>query len=162
MPGFRFRLQPLLDQRLEAEERAKEELAERQRELLIQRHAANDLQQKQERIESLVLGLRRELTGLASIGGAELERRKEYLGALAQDLQSARDAAFFQQLVVEEAETKVQQARALVAERSREAETLTRYREKLQKEWNLETLRKEELELDEIGNTLYLNRNRTR
>ena len=98
---------------------------------------------------------------LGLVGGQRLQQRKEDLDALGQELLAAREAVFSQELVVEEAELKVKEARARLAERSRDAETLAKYRKRLQEEWLRENSRKEELELDEIGNTLYLNRNRT-
>jgi flagellar export protein FliJ len=162
MAGFRFRLQPLLDERLQAQKHAEEELAESQKELLVEKRTWKDLQREQKRIEDLIVIRRRELIGNVPIGGGELEQRKEYLAALSLQLQSARDAVFSQQLVVDEANAKVEAARSRVAERSREAETLAKYREKLEKEFLREAARKEELELDEIGNVLYLNRNHAR
>jgi flagellar biosynthesis chaperone FliJ len=159
MAAFHFRLQPLLDERLQAQKRAEEELAASQKELLVEKRTCNDLQQEQKRIEDLIVRRRRELVGNVPIGGGELEQRKEDLAALGLHLQSARDAVFSQQIVVDEAEAKLEEARRQTAERSREAETLAKYRGKLETEFLREVARKEELELDEIGNVLYLNRN---
>jgi flagellar biosynthesis chaperone FliJ len=159
MADFRFRLQPLLDGRLQAQTRAEEALAESQKVLLAEKRTRRDLQQEQARIEDLIVTRRRELVGNDPIAGGELEQRKDDLAALGLHLQSAREAVFSQQVVVDEAEAQVEENRLRVAECSREAETLTKYREKLEKEFLREAARKEELELDEIGNVLYLNRN---
>jgi hypothetical protein len=161
MPPFHFRVQPVLDRRLAAQKEAEEELARHQKQLLEQKRVWSDLQQAEKRIADRFLTLRRDLLGNAPVGGQRLQQRKEDLDALGQELLSAREGVFSQKLVVEEAELKVNEARVRLAERSRDAETLAKYREKLQEEWLRENSRKEELELDEIGNTLYLNRNRT-
>jgi flagellar biosynthesis chaperone FliJ len=156
--AFRFRLQILLDQKLEAKKQAEEELAKRQAELASEQAALADLQRRAESLAQKHQDARRELAHMNSTSGQDLLSYSAHVDSLGQDVESARDAAFAQEVLLDEFKEKVDEARAVLAERSREAEILTKYKDKLERRFQRQVEQKEELEQDEIGNMLYLSR----
>jgi len=159
---FRYRLQPLLDQKSREKEEAEEALAERQKELRAERQKLEELRKKEEQLAAQRDGLRRSLLDGGSerpVTGDEIRRRVERLRALGQDVETARDAVFSQKIVIEEAEERLENARRQVAECTRQVEILTKHRSKLERRFLAEAERKEALEQDEIGNILFM-RNR--
>jgi hypothetical protein len=62
-----------------------------------------------------------------------------------------------QQFAVEEAQMKLGQAETYARDCSCEAEKLKRYRARLEKRFFAEETKKDELEQDELGNTIFLN-----
>lgn len=162
MATFRYRLQPLLDQKSREKEEAEEALAERQKELRAERLKLEELRRKEEQLAARRDGLRRSLLdggGEQPVTGDEVRRRVERLRALGQDVETARDAVFSQKIVIEEAEERLENARRQVAECTRQVEILTKHRSKLERRFLAEVERKEALEQDEIGNILFM-RNR--
>ncbi len=162
MATFRYRLQPLLDQKSREKEEAEEALAERQKELRAERQKLEELRKKEEQLAAQRDGLRRSLLDGGSerpVTGDEIRRRVERLRALGQDVETARDAVFSQKIVIEEAEERLENARRQVAECTRQVEILTKHRSKLERRFLAEAERKEALEQDEIGNILFM-RNR--
>lgn len=159
MAVFIFRLQPLLDQKLDIEAKARSAVAEKQLILDEQQHLLDELLQNEKRIERWILHTRDELL-VASVpnAGADVQRKNDYLAALRQDLSTAHNQTLIQKFAVEEAEMSLNQAQAYALECLREAKKLSRYREKLEKRFFAEAAKKEELEQDELGNTMYLSR----
>jgi flagellar export protein FliJ len=162
MPAFRFRLQPLLEQKLEAQKSAEEALAGHQKKLSSEERALETLQQEEERLAQSVSTMRRRLLGAPNMSGYGLEKQTDYLHGLVQDLHSARDAIVSQELSVREAQARVAAARDDVTVCRREADVLAKYREKAEKRFLRDLGRKEELEEDEVGNMLFLSRSRSR
>ncbi|MBV8808611.1 MAG: hypothetical protein JO033_08050 [Acidobacteriaceae bacterium] len=159
MPAFVFRLQILLDHKLDIEAKARAAVIEKRRVLEEQQSILLRLVESEERIELAISRTRDELL-LAAVTnvGADVQRKNDYLAALRQDLSAAHDQTLVQKFAVEEAEMNLNEAQAHALECLREAETLTRYREKLEKRFFAEAAKKEELEQDELGTTTYLNR----
>jgi flagellar export protein FliJ len=155
---FRFRLQILLEQKLQAKKEVEEELAKRQAELAAEQNTLADLQRRAESLTQKLHNARREGAHMSSVSGQDLLNYSTYLESLGEDIESARDAVFAQELVLDEFKEKVEQARAHLADCSREAEILTKYKDKLERRFQRQVEQKEELEQDEIGNMLYLNR----
>jgi flagellar biosynthesis chaperone FliJ len=159
MRAFTFRLQRLLDQKLDLESKAKLAVAEKQKTLDEQQAALSRLQEDQKRIERSIHHAREMmLTGPAANAGADIERRNEYLTALEQDFSAARRQTLIQQFAVEEAEAKLSEAQTYALECSRETKKLTRYRERLEERFLEEVQKQEEREQDEIGTTMHLSR----
>lgn len=163
MPAFRYRLQPLLDQKIRAKESAEEALLERQRE----HHAAlareKELRELQRMLAETHQRSRRELlkqSGETPLSAAAILERKAFIEGLAEDLEKARDNVFAQQLVVGQCTERLEAAKCLVAECTREVDVLEKHRSKLEKRFRDELEAKEALEQDELGNVMYLMRRR--
>jgi flagellar biosynthesis chaperone FliJ len=156
---FTFRLQTLLDQKLEMEAKARLAVAERQRILDEQQNILLQVIENEKRIQRSISRTRDELL-LARVTnvGADVQRKNDYLAALRQDLKTAHDQTLVQQFAVEEEQMNLEKAQAYALECFREAEKLSRYRAKLEKRFFAEGSRKEELEQDEFGTTMYLSR----
>jgi flagellar biosynthesis chaperone FliJ len=161
---FRFRLQPLLDQKTEAKEAAEKALVERQQELTAEKVKLEDARRREQELIALKLKLRREImisgTG-KSLSGNEVRQRVEFIKALGFQVDTAKEAVNAQQAAVTEAEDKVKTARAHVVDCTREVDILTKYRKKLEERFRREAEQKEALELDEIGNMLFTSRRRS-
>ncbi len=159
MPAFVFRLQTLLDQKLDSEAKARAAVAEKQRALHEQQSVLLRLMEDEERIERSISRTRDELLVVAvTNAGADVQRKNDYLAVLRRDLSAAHSQTLVQKFAAEEAEMNLNEAQAYALECFREAEKLTRYREKLEKRFFADAAKKEELEQDELGTTMYLNR----
>jgi flagellar export protein FliJ len=159
MAKFRFRLQPLLEQKEKLLDDAEKQMTARQKELEAERAEMERLKQREKDLIAQRQDLRLNMLKTAEgerLTGEELVRRRTFVEALGQDIESARDAVFSQRMVLEECEEKLAKAKAYVAECKREVEILVKYRDRLQERHRKEEERKEELELDEVGNMLYM------
>ena len=161
MARFRFRLQIVLDQKLEIKKQAEEDVAKRQAELVSEQTALTRLQHREESLVQELKIARRELAYISSTTGESVFTYFARIESLNQDIDSARDAVFAQELVLDEFKEKVEQAKAHLMNCSREVEALTKYRDKLEQRFMRQLEQKEDLELDEIGNMLYMNRRAT-
>jgi flagellar export protein FliJ len=165
MAAFKFRLQPLLDQRIEAAKQAEEAYAARQAALRAEQQRLEDLRQREQDLVAKRQHLRRNIMtpepGASGLSSGGVQQRVEYVKALALDIDRARDEVFSQKLVVDEAEERVAEAKKHMLECQRQVEVLEKYRERLAERFRREQERKEELELDEIGNMLYMGKRRS-
>ncbi len=160
MAEFKYRLQVLLDQKLEAQEEAQRKLAERQKELAAEQKAFDDLTTAQQRIEEAMARTRQTLL----TPGCEVQGilfRRDYLRGLKTDLESAKDAVLLQRVRVQDFEQRVSEARQELAECSRQVEILKKHRERLAKRFAREQEAQEAKEQDEMGNLIYLRRRQT-
>lgn len=163
MPVFKYRLQPLLEQKDRLREQAEEQVAERQKELEAERQGLADLERRRDELIARRDQARTSLfvaAGDQPLTGGELQQRRDHAQALSQDVEAAKDALFSQRLRIEEAEERLQKAKLDLADRKREVEVLEKHRAKLQKRFHREQEEKEALELDEIGNVLYMSKRR--
>ncbi len=163
MPTFKYRLQPLLDQKIDLKKQAEEALGQRQKELRDEQQKLEEFHRQHRELTIKRERLRREV--LASpeaepLTGSEVRRRTEYLKRLQLDVDAAKDAIFSQKLLIEECEERLSEARRQLAQCSREVEILKKHREKLEQRFHREVERKEAVEQDEIGNMLYMRRRR--
>ena len=163
MKGFRFRLQPLLDLKLKAQEDAQKALDDRKKELAAEEKRLEEARQHEQDFIDTRERLRREVmvSSAGAITGDEVKRRVDYIRFLAQEIDTAKENVYAQQLVVTDAETAVNAARDHLAEATRQVDILEKYREKQETRYKRELEQKEALELDEIGNVLYSNRRRS-
>jgi flagellar biosynthesis chaperone FliJ len=164
MAPFRYRLQPLLDEKISLKERAAEALAERQKEVRAEERKLEDLQERERGLGDRKAQFRRGLLAGAAgaFNGRDAALRRDYLRGLDQDAEDARDACFSQKLAVEESAERLAEAQRELAERSREVEILEKHRRRLEQRFLREAERKEALEQDEIGNMLYMSRRRAK
>lgn len=162
--GFKYRLQLLLDGRIQLKQEAEQRLAARQRELRTERERLEELDAEVGRVAKVKSEFRaRLLSGTeAAVSGRDAAISRDYLRGLDQDLETARDACFSQRLVLEEAEERLSAARRELAECTREVEILEKHKARLEQRFVRELARKEAIEQDEIGNMLFMNRSRAR
>jgi hypothetical protein len=156
---FTFRLQTLLDQKVDMEAKARVAAAEKRRILEEQQSIHLQLAEREERIQQAIVRTREEL--LLNTGnnlGADVQRKNDYFAALRQDLSAAHEQTLIQQFAVEEAQMNLDNAQAYALECFREAEKLNRYRTKLEKRFFAEAAKKEASEQDELGTAMYLSR----
>jgi flagellar biosynthesis chaperone FliJ len=158
MSSFSYRLQPLLDQKIDLKEQAQTALADKQKQHRLACEKLEELRASAEAISIKRQTLRRSLllsgTGEA-LNGVEIARRREHLKSVSAELEAAKDAVFAQQLFIDECKERVVLAQRHLAECSREVEILNKHREKLELRFRREAARREALEIDEIGNMLY-------
>lgn len=161
MAGFKFRLQPLLDEKLQKKKEAEDALVARQKELRAEEERLKELRLHEQSQIAKRVRLRGELLSFplgGNLSGEEIQRRMQYLKALGLEVDAARDAVFSQQMTIDEAREKLAEAQRNLAECSREAEVMNKYRAKLQQRWARDIEQKEALEQDEVGNMLYMKR----
>jgi len=160
MPSFRFRLKPLLEQKIRSQESAEGALTERRKELGTEEKALENLERNEESLVERYASKRQQTLANELRSGEQIERRSAFLRGLALDIESARAGVVSQKVIVGRAEYAVSEATELVAKCRREVDILTKYRDKLEAKFNRELARLQELESDEIGNMLYLVRGR--
>ena len=161
MEQFRYRLQLLLDLKIERRQDRERALAERQRELAMEQSALSELEREQEKLESALSEGRRGrlITGIAA-GGHDLRLRTEYLRRVASDVEIGRGAVSAQRLRVGEFQDRVAQAREALADAAREVEVLKKHRERLEKRFLRVMEQREAQEQDELGGILFNQRRR--
>jgi flagellar export protein FliJ len=158
MSVFRFRLQRLLDQRVRVKEDAVKNLAARQTELRREELALARIQCQIEKRTQQIVSTRQAIVGSTSVDSHTLIRLSDYLRGLADDAETDRDSLFSQELAVDHAKARLDQAREHLAVCRREEEILTKFRDKLHQRFLQNGMRKGEIEQDETGNILYLAR----
>jgi flagellar export protein FliJ len=158
-----YRLQTLLEMRQRAEEEAKQAFSEavraHAREKEKQRQLEEDLEtRKRERKAKVQAYLQEVMAKGAGINGMNQmyrfeQRLKDEEAQLALDIERQKD-------VVREAERKVEQRRAEMAEAAKELKAIEKHKEKWAKQVKDERAMREELVQEEIGSALYLARSR--
>jgi flagellar biosynthesis chaperone FliJ len=156
---FQYRLQVLLDRKAREQEEAERALGAAHAGLRLQRERLEQEKRIQEEI-----ALRRDTARRPAAGGTissqSMGCHADYLRGLEFDLNQAKDAVYAQVYAVEEAEEKVEQARAALAEATRQADVLRKHREKAESRWRRAQERMEALEQEEIGAVLHEARRR--
>ncbi len=164
MALFKYRLQPLLDQKEERKKDAAEKLAESRRQLAAEQQRLEELKLQVEQLKQKREALRGAmLTGAPGslLTGAEVRQRVDHVHTVGGELESAKDAVFSQGIAIEEAEDRVNEAQQHLVDASREVDILTKHRDKSERRFLREIEIKEELEQDETGTTMFLNRRRS-
>ena len=109
--------------------------------------------------------MRRELLSKPADGVAlnamKVQERVEYARAVALQIEDAQGDVNSQRSVVDQCETRVREAKKQVQAATREVEILQKHRAKQEERFVRELREKEDLELDEIGNVLYMTRRRS-
>ena len=157
MALFRYRLQTLLEQRIEARDRAQEELTQALRAKQEAEEILEQLRNKERELRDKKARLRAEMTTIQA-GAEELRRRRDYIQRLGEELDAAGAEVFGQRILVDECAEQADMARLRLADAIREAEALAKHREKQEAEFFAEIERKEALELDEAATQAYLRR----
>jgi len=156
--AFQFRLQALLDRRIEEQKHAEEVVAMKEKELAVERRTMKELEDEAERIADLRKRKRAERFAMGAGEGGRMANQSDFLLGLKLDVQAAQSAILSQQVFVDQAEQAVHEAQAALAICRREVDVLDKYREKAEKKFLQEEAYREELEQDEIGNVMHLSR----
>ena len=159
MPHFKYRLEPLLDQRRRDLDAAEELRIKRRQEVLQAERRYADLQEQERDIARRLVEGRRHILDAKEgqpLTAVELDRRKLFLMGLALELESLKDAVFSQSLAVEEARNAAAEADTAVSACRRAVEIFEKHRAKLETRFKAELEQKEALEQDELGNVMYL------
>ena len=158
MAQFRYRLQTLLDQKVEAKEEAQQRLASAQRELRTEQDELDVCRREQEARTGRLRRARMEslspVIGVSS--GEQMRLRRDHIVRLQDELHDASDAVAAQGLRVTEAEERLATAREMLEARSRDVEVLEKHRARLERRFNDEAARKEVLEQEEMANIVFL------
>jgi flagellar export protein FliJ len=160
---FKYRLDPLLNQKTQVKQDAEESLAARSRELTEEERRLAEVKQHEAELLSLKERAKNELLnpgGGKQITGEEIRRRLDYLRGVDHDVETARGEVFAQKQVVDESQEKLIQARQFLAECAREVEVLEKHRNKAEARYVQQAERKEANELDEIGAHLFISKRR--
>lgn len=153
---FVFRLQALLDQRIDLRKQAEDELKARENELSAEKKTLQELEQA---VETAVALYRRRRTERSKFGmslGVPILIQNDALIGLEMDVQEARSAVLSQRILVDQALELVKKANVVLASRRLDEEVLEKYRQKAKTRFEQEENYKEELEQDEIGSVIYL------
>ena len=164
MAQFRYRLQTLLEQKLQAKEEAQHGLAAAQRDL---RKGQDELEacrgEQQAAAERLQNARAEALSPVARATTGEWMRLKRaHIHRLEEQLERAVAETRAQELSVTEAEERLAAARQTLASRSRDVEVLEKHRARLERRFRGETERKEALDQEEMANVIFLQGRRTR
>lgn len=160
---FKYRLDPLLNQKTQVKQDAEQSLAARSRELTEEEKRLAEVKQHEAELLSLKERAKNELLnpgGGKQITGEEIRRRLDYLRGVDHDVETARGEVFAQKQVVDESQEKLIQARQFLAECAREVEVLEKHRNKAEARYVQQAERKEANELDEIGAHLFISKRR--
>jgi flagellar export protein FliJ len=156
--AFVFRLQALLDQRIDLRKEAENELKARESELATERKTLRELEDAAEAAAARYRHKRAERSRSGMSRGVPILIQNDSLLGLEMDVQEARSAILSQQILVEQALEVVGQAKETLASRRLDEEVLEKYRQKAKTRFEQEESYKEELEQDEIGNVMHLSR----
>ena len=159
MHTFKYRLQPLLDMKIERKSRLQADVAQCQRELSAEQDELARLRSAEGQLEEKLLGARRAMfPGANGASGFAVQQCRDYLSGLAIDLETARNSTFSQQLRVSEFEAKLAQVKRQLTECLREIDVLTKHRERLQQRFVKAAENKEAAVQDEIGTAMFVRR----
>jgi flagellar export protein FliJ len=159
MAPFQYRLQPLLDLKLERRKQLELALAQKQKELAAEQEALAELEHTQAGLEEKLAQSRRSVLGQGA-NGYTLGLFTEYLRGLAGDVEAGKGAVSAQRVRVGEFQERVAEARRLLAEAVREVDVLNKHRDRLEKRFQKTVERKEALEQDEMGGIIFNQRRR--
>lgn len=153
---FVFRLQALLDQRIDLRKQAEDELKARENELSAEKKTLQELEQAVVMTVALYRRRRTERSKSGMSLGVPILIQNDALIGLEMDVQEARSAVLSQQILVDQALELVKKANVVLASRRVDEEVLEKYRQKAKTRFEHEENYKEELEQDEIGSVIYL------
>ena len=158
MTPFQYRLQPLLEMKLERRKESERALIGRQRELAMEGEALAELEQAQNDLRlKAAEALRTRLRTDSNANGNTLELHTQYLRGLAADVEAGKGAVAAQRIRVGESQDMVAEARRQLAEAAREVEVLNKHRERLEKSFLRTRERTEAQEQDEMGSIIFNN-----
>ena len=159
MPAFPYRLQPLLDQKVERKQEAERAQVERRKELRESEARLAELQSRQGELETARTACRTTLLSGESTG-EEIRRRRDDLSLATRRVEDIKDEVMAQRIEIEERVELLENATAALAAATREVEVLHKHRSRSERRWLAEIERKEAIEQDEIAAALFQTRRR--
>lgn len=164
MAQFRYRLQTLLEQKIQANREAEHGLAAALRELRKQQDELEACLMEQEaaaeRLEEARLEALSPVTGATT--GEWMRLKRAHIHRLEEQNERAVSESKAQELSVTEAEERLAEARKTLASRSRDVEVLERHRARIERRFHAETEKKEALDQEEMANVIFLQGRRAR
>jgi ABC-type transporter Mla subunit MlaD len=161
---FRYRLQTLLEQKMQAKQEAQHNLAAAQRELRKQQDELEACLVEQEAAAERLQEARVE--ALSPVAGAAtgewMRLKRAHIHRLEEQNERAVSETKAQELSVTEAGERLAAARETLASSSRDVEGLERHRVRLERRFRAETEKKEALDQEEMANVIFLQGRRTR
>lgn len=158
MGAFVYKLQPVLEQRLEREEEARQLQAAAQRTLDEARRRHAELEAERDRITARLADERAHFLDVPAGGQIQasvLIERREKIDSLDDQRRNAEAAVMSQQMHVLDCEDEVEKAKQHLNECTREVKVLEKHREKQQLKFTRDQEAREEALQEEIGNSLY-------
>jgi flagellar biosynthesis chaperone FliJ len=160
MPAFAYRLQPLLDQKLERKQSAERTQVARRKELRESEARLAELQARQAELEIARTASR---AGLLSgeCTGEDLRRRRDDLSLATRRVEDIKDEVMGLRIEIEERVELLENATAALALATREVEVLNKHRDRSERRWRAGVERQEAIEQDEIAAAMFQQRRRT-
>jgi hypothetical protein len=164
MAQFRYRLETLLEQKLQAKEEAQHALAAAQRHLRKEQQELEACVREEQAAADRLQNSRAEaLSPIAGVTTGEwLRLKRAHTQRLEQEHERAVAETKAQELSVTEAEERIIAARQVLASGSRDVEVLEKHRARLERRFRVDTERKEALDQEEMANVIFLQGRRTR
>jgi flagellar biosynthesis chaperone FliJ len=155
---FRYRLQVLLDRKVQARDEAQQALGEAQRDLRKEEEELESCRREQESREERMRQARAEwlspATGASS--GEAMRVRRGHIQHLDRECRDAAEETRAQELSVADAGERLAAAREILAARSRDVEVLEKHRARLERRFVENLARKEALDQEEIATVVFL------
>ena len=154
----KYRLQPLLVIKAQAKKKSEIRLARAIAELEKARKRLKELEREKEEILRRRKECRMELHRKVSGGQAHVKDgsvRINFLRKLEEDEKKKEEEIQAQKRVIENCETIVKRARRDYIDASKDLRVMEKHKELWRKKMNLELLREEEKEMDELGNVMH-------
>lgn len=156
---FRYRLQPLLDQKAAKKEDAEQHLATCRKKLREAQEQLAERMARQKEMEAQRLERRRALLA-DEAAGADVQHRVNDVALMARRIEDMKDEVMSLRLHIEECKEKVEMAVAALAEAVREVEVLKKHRAKGEQRFRAEVERKDAIAQDEIASAMFETRRR--
>lgn len=158
MAQFRYRLQTLLDQKVQAKEEAQRVHAAVQRDLRTEQEELETCRRNQEKAADRLRGARAEGTSpaIGTSNGESMRLIRNHIARLQDEWNDASEATGAQELRVIEAEERLTAARELLASASRSVDLLEKHRARLERRFKDEVGRKEALDQEEMATIIFL------
>jgi hypothetical protein len=159
MPLFHYRLQALLNQKLDQKQEAERLQAQRRRELRASEQCLAGLLVRQGELEAGRTACRAALF-CGESSGEEMRRRRDDVALAARRVEDVKDEVMAQRIDIEEREEQLGNATSALASATREVEVLNKHRSRTERRWIAEAERKEAIEQDEIASAMHQTRRR--
>ena len=153
----KYPLQVVLDKRRRLEDKAKDFLKKRREELEIEIKKLEKLQQELKLIKQKQEETRQQLLSLPpNVAIKDIQSLQSYLKKLKYDEQKQLEKIMLQKKEIQKAEQRVQEAKKALLDAMKAVKAVLQHKEKWEKEIKRERAKKEQKLQNEIGNVLYI------
>ncbi len=154
METFRYRLQTLLDQKVERKKEAERHLANTRQKLRDAQEQLAQRMARQQEMEADRMAQRRALLAEES-AGIELKNKVSDLALSARRIEDIKDEVMSLRLHIEECKEQLELAVTALAAAAREVEVLNKHRAKGEQRFRAELERKDAIAQDENASSMY-------